>query len=41
MQLTYDLPKKLEDGSETTTNLSDDEAMAMWDKVVDSIQPAK
>lgn len=41
IQLTFDSAQKLEDGTETKTNLSDDEAMAIWDKVVDSIQPAK
>lgn len=41
IQITFDSAQKLEDGSETRTNLSDDEAMAMWDKVVESIQPAK
>lgn len=41
MHVTFDSAQQLEDGSHTKTNLSDDEAMAMWDKVIDSIQPAK
>lgn len=37
--ITYDSAQKLADGTETKTNFSDDEAMAIWDKVIDSIQP--
>lgn len=40
IQITYDSAKKLENGTETKTNLSDDEAIAIWDKVVNSIQAA-
>ena len=39
--VTFDSAKQRDDGTETTTNLSDAEAMALWDKVVNSIQPAK
>lgn len=38
--VTFDSAQKLENGTDTKTNLSDDEAMAIWDKVINSIQPA-
>ena len=41
MQVTFDSAQQLEDGSQTKTNLSDNEAMAIWDKVIDSIHPAQ
>jgi len=39
IKVTFDSAQKLEDGTNTKTNLSDKEAMAMWDKVLDSIRP--
>jgi hypothetical protein len=41
ISVTFDSAKQLDDGTETTTNLSDEEAMVLWDRVVNSIQPAK
>ncbi len=41
IKMTFDSAQNLEDGTETMTNLSDAEAMAVWDKVVNSIQPVK
>lgn len=38
IKLTFDSAKTLEDGRETSTNLSDEQAMAIWDRVVASIQ---
>lgn len=39
--VTFDSAQQLDDGTETKTNLSDQEAMALWDKIVNSIEMAK
>jgi hypothetical protein len=40
ISLTFNTATALEDGTPTKTLLSDDEAMQLWDSVVDSIRPA-
>ena len=39
--VTFDSAQKLENGTETKTNLSDKEAMALWDKILGSIRMAE
>jgi len=38
--VAFDSAQKLKNGADTKTNLSNDEAMALWDALLDSIQPA-
>ena len=40
ISLTFDTAQPLEDGTQTKTVISDDEAMRQWDAVVDSIKSA-
>jgi hypothetical protein len=40
-RMTFDSAQPRQDGTHTKTNLSDEEAMALWDAIVNSIQPAK
>lgn len=40
ISLTFNTAKSLEDGTPTKTLVSDDEAMQLWDAVVESIRPA-
>jgi hypothetical protein len=40
INLEFDTAQPLEDGTQTKTHISDDEAIRQWDAVVDSIQPA-
>jgi hypothetical protein len=41
INLTFNTAKPLEDGSPSKTMMSDDEAIKLWDSVVNSIHPAK
>jgi hypothetical protein len=41
MTVTFDSALPLADGTYTKTNLSDSEAITIWDAVINSIQPAK
>jgi hypothetical protein len=40
INLEFDTAQPLEDGTQTKTHISDDEAIRQWDAVVDSIRPA-
>lgn len=41
IHITFNSAEKLADGTETTTNMTDSEAMAVWDTVINSIQAAQ
>lgn len=39
--VAFDSAQKLKNGTETKTNFSNEEAIAVWDEIIDSLQPVK